>query len=165
MGGPPPGMPGMPPGGPPMGMPGMPPGMPGMMPGMPPMGPRPMPVPPPMGMMPGMPGAGPPGLPFGKPGEGPIAQQMIDQACNMLQMASQFVDPMSETSIRLQNVLREAQGLIVQMGPTPHPIGPGAPSGGMGIGPEGEHPLLKNLPDVPPPPMQGNPGGGGNALP
>ena len=167
-GAPPMGMPGMPPGMPPgMGMPGMapgmPPGMPGMPPGMPGMGgppmmPAPVMQPPPqpgmnpMGMPQGMPGMGmPPPQMFGQQASGNPGMDMINQACELLQKASMYINPMTETAQRLAKVLQECQQITMGISGPMHPLGPrGAP--GLGPGFEGENPLLRSLPDIPPPP-------------
>jgi hypothetical protein len=148
----------MPPGGPP----GMMPGMPGM--GAPGMGggmPQGMGVPRPP-MMQGPPG-GMPGQPF-PPGGGNAISQGINQVCNILAtQVAPLLDPMGEQALRLQNCLRELQAIAMPTG-MPHPIGPGPVAPGMGPGSEGLHPLLRGLPDVPPPAAPGTSGGGGEPI-
>ena len=129
-----------------------------------PPGPMPQGIMPPPQTPPGM--GGPGGPPFGMAQSGNVVQDLMDQASSLMQTAFQVatqqgMSPFSDQAVQFQNLIRTAQGITAGMKGSLHPIGPGLPPGGMGRGPEGNHPLLRNLPDIPPPPspMEGGMGG------
>lgn len=169
----PPGMGGMPPKGP------MGPGMPGMggppppPPGLGMGGARPPQGPFGVGMPPGMPGQGmPPGGPGGNPvlppGQQGATQVLVGQCAQMLQQAIKSQgDPMSPVAARLQKVQQELAAISMDLPGSLHPLGPGTPSGAFGAGPEGANPMLRQMPDQPPPGanMSMFPRGGGGMMP